>query len=510
MDKQLLIVLGASAALMAVYAYSRFLFSRRRHKGLLLLTGVSVVLALLSREENVVVPFLLIAVWALFPNRRRPAKPEIIAFILIMTSLLLYGYFLITRPTWGGIFEGNYLEGIVNGLGELGPLAVIGRSGIVLLLPSLATAEIDNSVTVFSGLVFGAILLFWFIRGARASRLGIAWALLYLGVLFVLSSALLLWLAPRYFYLPWIGLSLALGATLERLSQRWPRYQSLIRIALFGSLILLVVYQAIQIRQEQAIVEQIVLGIEEVRQQMVTIVPEPDVDSNFFSYEFPPLADYIQAMAAVWYDLPFYGPGGHIDRLLNLGTATANDYVLTYEDERLINLMPELQAQEQTVFIWESNPLLEIVNSTGQATPLPESNYHLYQVAGPAGYRRFASFLHPPVPEEGWASLAYSVSVPENGSLQFGIRRENGGLAEEDGMIFRVRAIDAGGNSQTLFEQFVDSNDHGPDNPWTDVSIPMSDYWGKTIELRFETGSGGNIIHDHGYWANPRFTIDPP
>ena len=77
-------------------------------------------------------------------------------------------------------------------------------------------------------------------------------------------------------------------------------------------------------------------------------------------------------------------------------------------------------------------------------------------------------------------------------------------------MIFRVRAIDAGGNSQTLFEQFIDSSDHGPDNPWTDVPIPMSDYWGKTIELRFETGSGGNIIHDHGYWANPRFTIDPP
>ena len=77
-------------------------------------------------------------------------------------------------------------------------------------------------------------------------------------------------------------------------------------------------------------------------------------------------------------------------------------------------------------------------------------------------------------------------------------------------MIFRVRAIDAGGNSKTLFEQFVSTGEHGADNPWTDVTIPMSDYAGKDIELRFETAAGGNIIHDHGYWANPRFTVAFP
>ena len=64
----------------------------------------------------------------------------------------------------------NSLEQIVEGLGEFGPLAVAGRGGIVLLIPSLATVEISQAATILSGLLIGAILLFWFIRGNPKDR----------------------------------------------------------------------------------------------------------------------------------------------------------------------------------------------------------------------------------------------------------------------------------------------------------------------------------------------------
>ncbi len=501
------IVLGATFSLSAVYAYSRFLDTGRRHKALLLLTFFAVIMALLSREENVVVPFLLIAVWALFPGRARPTRPEISAFILLLISLALYGYLQMTRPTWSGPVNGNNLEGILTGLRELEPFAIISRSTIVLLLPGLDMTAISKTIVDLSGLIMGAILLLWFIRGNRASRLGVAWGILYLIGLFGLSSAFSLSLAMRYFYLPWIGFSLALGATLERLSRPRSRYQPVIRIAIIVGLMIFVIYQSVQIRREQTVVEEFVLLVDEVRQQLVTTIPNPDPDSNFFAYEFPPEADYIQAMASVWYDQPFSGLGGHIDRLLQLGTAETDDYVLTYEDNHLINLMPELQVAQLTFFIWEQSPLIETVRPDGTAGPLAENNYQLYQVVGPSSSRRFASYLHPPAPEEGWASLVYPVIVPQDSTLQFGIRRENGGLAEEDGLIFRVRATDASGTTHTLFNQFVDVNEHSDDNPWTDISIPMKDYWGQEIELRFETAANNNVLHDHAYWANPRFTI---
>jgi hypothetical protein len=129
-------------------------------------------------------------------------------------------------------------------------------------------------------------------------------------------------------------------------------------------------------------------------------------------------------------------------------------------------------------------------------------------VVEPSRFRRFASFLHPPASEEAWASLVYPATVPQNSALQFGIRRESDSLAGEDGLIFRVRATDASGNTLTLFNRFVDVNEHSNDNPWTDISTPMKDFWGQEIELRFETAAKYSLIHDHGYWANPRFTID--
>jgi hypothetical protein len=37
----------------------------------------------------------------------------------------------------------------------------------------------------------------------------------------------------------------------------------------------------------------------------------------------------------------------------------------------------------------------------------------------------------------------------------------------------------------------------------------MHDYWQQTISLQFQVHANGNVLHDHGYWANPRFVINP-
>ena len=57
---------------------------------------------------------------------------------------------------------------------------------------------------------------------------------------------------------------------------------------------------------------------------------------------------------------------------------------------------------------------------------------------------------------------------------------------------------------------FIDSYHEG--YAWSDgvLNGVNTGLEGKDIELRFETAAGGNIIHDHGYWANPRFTVAFP
>ena len=268
------------------------------------------------------------------------------------------------------------------------------------------------------------------------------------------------------------------------------------------------VYQRTQFQTELDSIATAANEVESIREQMITIIPDPSDTTHFFAYEMPPTADYIQSMAAVWYDQSFRAPGGYYGRLKDHGRASNEYYLLNYEDGNLYNLMPELQNAELTVFIWEQDPVAEIVHPDGTAAKLDEGSYHLDTLVGPPGSRKLGIFLHPPAPEAGWASLAYSVAVPENSVLQFATRRETGGLSEEDGMHFRITITGPSNQSEIIYQEFVEVKRNDSSEPWTEVTIPIQNYWGVNAEIRLEVAAGGNLIHDHGYWANPRFVIE--
>jgi hypothetical protein len=138
--------------------------------------------------------------------------------------------------------------------------------------------------------------------------------------------------------------------------------------------------------------------------------------------------------------------------------------------------------------------------------PLNLGAYELNQIVGPPGQKRFGFFMHPPAPEEGWASLTYTTAVPYNSNLTFGIRKEWGQVNGEDGMTFRVNIVDNAGGQHTIYQTSMETITEN----WTEPSLPMEEYWGQTILLQFQVHADANLLHDHGYWANPRFIVDNP
>lgn len=71
-------------------------------------------------------------------------------------------------------------------------------------------------------------------------------------------------------------------------------------------------------------------------------------------------------------------------------------------------------------------------------------------------------------------------------------------------MIFRVNAVAEDGSRHTIYQYFLETETDG----WVEPQIPMDDYWQQTILLQFQVHANENLLHDHGYWANPRFVID--
>jgi hypothetical protein len=80
------------------------------------------------------------------------------------------------------------------------------------------------------------------------------------------------------------------------------------------------------------------------------------------------------------------------------------------------------------------------------------------------------------------------LTVPQDSQLQFS-------LHTKDAAEFRVRVLGDDTEWKTLWETAVTTP-----NQWTDITIPMDNYWGQAIVIRLETI--GN-----GLWGNPRFTV---
>jgi hypothetical protein len=124
-------------------------------------------------------------------------------------------------------------------------------------------------------------------------------------------------------------------------------------------------------------------------------------------------------------------------------------------------------------------------------------------MVGPPGQRRFGFYLHPPAPEEGWATLTYTAVVPPGGDLMFAVRKDWGQVNGEDGMTFRVNLVDTAGIPHTIYRMSLETIIEN----WTEPSLPMDGFAGQSVLLQFQVEANANLLHDHGYWANPRFVV---
>lgn len=423
-------------------------------------------------------------------------------FWLLMVGLIAaYAAISMTRPSWVGQDDGLGVASLIlaGDLGEIARYTLDVASRFTFTDPAMAAGG-------WGYLVAGALLLVYvagLVAGNRAVRLGLVWwgvgcAFIYIVIWRDFGAS------NRYLYVPWAGLAVALGAAMVAApggGSVAPARQWAIRAVTGLALAAFVLLQGSHAREMQSLWQGYVDETGTARAQLLAAYPRIHPDTHFFAYRLPPVPDYIQSMASVWYGIPLNGFGGSWERLLKYGRATEHFYILDVDDGQLSNVYPELQAYRDTAFIWDAAPIMEIRGHNGGILPLDPGAFALDQIVGPPAERRLGLFMHPPAPSDGWASATYPVTVPQGSSLALGTFKEWGGIDGEDGLSFRVNFLPDAGGSITIFQESIDS----PTPDWQRHEVDMSDYWGQTGRMQLQVSANGNLIHDHGYWMIPRF-----
>ena len=498
------VILLGLFTLAAVLQLEIYLSSGRRTPRRLAFVVACVILTLFTREEAILLPLILAVVWLTATKSVSGLKRHEKGFWLIVLFLAaLYSVILITRPNWGG--QGDILS-------SEAPTRLANGGQLVRYVLDLASRFIHTDSLVapqgrFDGLLLAMTLVLLYVaglvRGSRAVRNGLLWWGLGLSLLYVVR-----WYefgaANRYLYMPWIGLALAFGAALD------PAFQNRAARRTFKVVVALLTVAFIFYQGSYAVGLQkewhgFVTETDAIRAQVLAAYPNIQPDTHFFAYNLPPVPDYIQSMASVWYETKLDALGGDWTRLLRYGRATEQFYILNIENGQLENILPELQAYTETIFVWDSNPLMEVVAHDGSAQPADPGAYALGQIVGPFGERRLGAFMHPPAPDIGWISATYPVTIPEDSALAFGTYKAWADIEGEDGMTFRVKFLPDGGGAAVLFQESIDS----PEATWRQHVVDVSGFAGQTGRMQFQVSANGNILNDHGFWSVPRFVSGP-
>ncbi len=467
----------------------------------LALVVVASSLALLAREESLVLPGLLGAQW--MAERRRPRRAAVAAAAALFVVWASYGVFQSLRPTWTANAAGITWRTFRQSLLDQGVSAIWLRAAARYLAIPLAPPTGFVATIVLALSLLGIVL--WLRRGSPAARMGWLWFFLYLAAVYVGVWIPLKTVADRYLYLPWTGLALALGAGIDQLVARAGRSRVRRSALILVGLVAFLGWQVLPIRRAQiAWLAQADLAAT-LRAQMIDLVPEPTADAHFFAARLPLEPDYVQAMAAVWYGRPFHWPGGDMRRLREQGWATPNYYVFDYRDGRLHDLMPELREAPHTWFVWSQPASIQVVDVAGN--PLPTTfEWAADQIAGPLAAQRWAIMMRPPLNgTRSWASLVYTVTIPAGSELRFGLWWDGHAAAQDEGMAFRVRVHEPTRAGATIFEARLRPETAGTPDQWQEARVSLAPYWGKTVRLSLEVAAvAAASPYATAYWANPR------
>lgn len=199
--------------------------------------AVLYLVACLTKEHGLVLPAILLAIeFIILHDRPHPAQLRL--FYLVLAALGL-GFFAVRTAVLGDIagdLPPYWMVGISTGQRWLTMLAVVPQWIRLLLWPAHLQAdygprELELSATFTAAHALGALLLIsigllgWQLRRRQAV---IAFGLLFAAIALLPTSNLLLptgiALAERTLFLPSAGICLALGAGVDLLAVRTPRY----------------------------------------------------------------------------------------------------------------------------------------------------------------------------------------------------------------------------------------------------------------------------------------------
>ena len=477
------------------------------------LTAFFFLLALITHEETIILPLMLLVIRLLNrqsagqPSQRKlpTTKHEIALFIIMFLLTAVYLYAQFTRPNLT-------LEAQEIGLsGYLSPVTVpeIGRFVTDTLARfSLAfnLLKLPDLSIVILGLISLSLLLMWAFYGGRIVRIGLTWAFLHLTfIYFALWTQKPELYAGRHIYQAGLGLVWAIGASVHWWEQRnassqgrrtrSQRRKTKARLRLHASapLLLLTAVLLLQFNIINNTQANWLLRAQRYRRaeaQVKEMLPDVNANTTVLAHRFPITPSFLPATIQVWYETTINtAVVGGLSQLQEAEPATPDYYLFDYQDGNVVNLMPELQEHAETLFLWSQDGRLEQINPQSQVVQQRDSDLTL-AVAGPEDDLRVS--VIPPALETPttWNSLIYPIRIPSNSQLQFSF------FAQDAEAAFRVRLLGRGSEWETLLETTIPTP-----NQWTDITLPMPDHAEQSVIFRLESTKDG-------IWGNPRLTSD--
>lgn len=514
------------------------------------LTTLFFLFALTTHEEAFLLPALLLVIRQLTPGEWKwhkkiegQAAPELSPrlskegsnhshhlprFTLYETTIfvgmflisIVYLYIQFMRPNL--TLEANQigLSGYllhVN-IAEIGRFLVDGLAHFTLAFNLLNLT--GGYIAAFS-LAIAALLLLSYLYGGRVVQIGLTWMALHLiFIYFALWTQKPELFAGRHIYQAGLGLVWSIGALVDKWQKRWamdkksetkrgkrrekrekrqissfPSSHSFARLLFYFLPLLLLaavyLYQLPIINNTQRSWLERAERYRQAEMQVKEIVPTVDANTTVFANRFPITPSFLPATFQVWYETTINTTlGGGIPQLQAAGRATQAYYLFDYQDGNVVNLMPELQAHEETLFLWAQNGQLEQITPSHQINQLPDANLSPV-VAGPENDLRVSIVPTSTETADIWNSIIYPISIPTNSQLQFSL------FAQDTETTFRIRIGSDGSEEELLSATSLPTL-----KQWADFTIPLRDYWGQSVEIRLESTKDG-------FWGNPRLVIDP-
>lgn len=516
----LTILTAALFSLMAIIALVDALHQQDRSQVFwrLGLAFVCFLIALSSREETLLLfPLML---WLIFthPRNRWRKQGSIIGFAgLLLTISIIYIYINLTRSTWAfnadaklsSIFSGLFsLDDVVAYLEQL----LFGYWAIEVPL-----SQFDATTKLLVLMTSSLLVAVLYQRLPWGGKLGLLWGIAGVAFIYVLTEGRGIGSAQpipqrahmvpsdRYLYLPWIGISLALGASLNQLVSQTKVKPRWFMAAALSLLLVNAVYQTYVVRQRQALWLPEAATTQSIEQQLKELLPEPPKNAHFYAMRAADIPDYFQAMASTWYSQNFIWPGGAVSRLLTKGWGSPDDYVFDFDAGVLYDLMPELRTSNKTWLLLQLTPQARLLNDEiGAEHDAAEFTWNPLSVVGPTDERRLGIQFDLEPQIQDWHSLCYTLVIPSQAVFQTAIYiAAKDQDAKTDVAHARVRLLAPDRAATTLW------NDRVPVGAvsWFPIDVDLRSAAGENSELCVEVSRVTGRSQVEVAWANPRITI---